>query len=171
VDQVLRISRAGPERLDELEPLWHAVQQHHAALAPTLAGFEARPLQQSWIVRRRRYARELTDPGAFVLIAEHGAVPVGYALVSLTDSPAGWSYGERIAELETLSVLPHARGHGIGTKLMDAVEEELSNLGVQAVRVRVIEANPDALRFYERRNLQLISRVLLGRIDIPRRPD
>ena len=117
-------------------------------------------------MRRRKYALELERAGAFVLIAECTEGPVGYAFVSLADSPSGWSYGERIAELETLSVLPHARGRGIGSKLMDEVERELANLGIQAFRVRVIEANPDALRFYERRALTPISRVLLGRIGI-----
>lgn len=168
MDRGLRISRVGAERLDELKPLWHAVQAHHAALAPTVAGFAARSPQESWALRRRNYARKLARQEAFVLIAAHCGAPVGYAFVSLADSPAGWSYGERIAELETLSVLPRARGRGIGTRLMDEVERDLSRLGIQAFHVRVIDANAEALRFYEHRALTPISRVLLGRIDTPR---
>lgn len=116
-------------------------------------------------MRRRKYETALADPDAFVLIAEAAERPVGYALVSLGEGPSGWDYGERVADIETLSVLPEARGEGIGSKLMDAVERELARLGVRAFRVLVIAANADALRFYERRGLTPISQVLLGRID------
>jgi len=50
---------------------------------------------------------------------------------------------------------------------MDAVEQHLSKLGVHTFRVVVIAANSDALRFYERRGLTLISHVLLGRLNHP----
>jgi len=131
--------------------LWHAVQEHHAVLAPTLGGLKARSVQESWRLRRRKYAAALQDPDAFVLIAEQSGRPIGYALVSLAPSPSGWDYGERVAEIETLSVAPEARGQGVGAELMDAVEQHLSKLGVHTFRVVVIAANSDALRFYERR--------------------
>ena len=44
----ISISRAGADRLDELEPLWRAVQEHHAAVAPTLGGLGARSAEASW---------------------------------------------------------------------------------------------------------------------------
>jgi len=84
--------------------------------------------------------------------------------VSLGEGPSGWDLGERVADVETLSVLPEARGRGVGTRLMDAVEAELSRLGIGAVRVLVIAANEEAVHFYERRGIVPISRVLLGRV-------
>ncbi len=97
------------------------------------------------------------------MIAERSGDVVGYALVSMGESPAGWEYGERLADVETLSVLPAMRGQGIGTLLMDALEDELVRLGIAEFRVLVIAANADALRFYEHRGLTPISQVLLGR--------
>lgn len=89
---------------------------------------------------------------------------MGYALVSLAEGPSGWDYGERVADVETLSVAPEARGQGVGSRLMDAVEEELRRRGVRAFRVLVIAANDDARRFYEGRGLIPVSQVLVGRI-------
>ena len=80
------------------------------------------------------------------------------------EGPSGWDYGERVADVETLAVAPAARGQGVGTKSMDAVERELAQLGVRAFRVLVIARNDDARRFYERRGLATVSHVLLGRV-------
>jgi ribosomal protein S18 acetylase RimI-like enzyme len=38
-----------------------------------------------------------------------------------------WPMGERHAELYTLTVAEAARGRGVGTRLMDAVDAELAN--------------------------------------------
>ena len=157
------IVRAGAERIDDLAPLWMALQEHHAAVAPTLAGLDARSPECSWRFRREKYAAALADPDAFLLVAERSGDPVGYALVTIGESPAGWTYGERLGNVETVSVRPDAQGRGIGTRLMNAVEDELSRLGIAEFRVLVIAANDDALRFYEHRGLTTISHVLLGR--------
>ena len=119
------------------------------------------------MLRRRRYASALEDPDAFVMVAERPAGLVGYALVSLTEGPSGWDYGERVADVETLAVAPEARGQGLGRQLMDAVERELLHLGIRAFRVLVIARNDEARRFYERRGLIPISEVLLGRVGAP----
>lgn len=42
VRTAITIVRAGAERVEDLEPLWRALQEHHAELAPTLAGARAR---------------------------------------------------------------------------------------------------------------------------------
>jgi ribosomal protein S18 acetylase RimI-like enzyme len=55
---------------------------------------------------------------------------VGYALVTIGEGPQGWAAGDRVADVQTLSVLSVARGEGVGTLLMDAVEEELSRVSM-----------------------------------------
>ena len=73
---------AGWERIDDLQTLWESLHRHHTATAPQLQtiGRERLP-SESWRVRREHYGRLLAEPGAFVLIAELGGLPVGYALV------------------------------------------------------------------------------------------
>ena len=57
--------------------------------------------------------------------------------------------------IETLSVDPGWRGRGVGTELMDAVDEELDRIGVRDLFVGAVATNEGALRFYERRGLLL----------------
>jgi ribosomal protein S18 acetylase RimI-like enzyme len=98
------------------------------------------------------------------MIAEGRGRPVGYALVTLGEGSCGWETGRRVADVETLSVLPDARGRGIGTRLMDAVEEQLAGLGVRELRLLVIAPNADALDFYEARGMTTVSHVLMGQV-------
>ena len=51
-------------------------------------------------------------------------------------------------------MLPASRGQGIGSALMDAVDEELGRLGVDDLWVSVVAGNERAARFYERRGLR-----------------
>lgn len=160
----VRVVRAGAERIGELEPLWRALHDHHTAIAPTLAGYQVRPAAESWQRRRARYEVWLSDPDAFVLLAERGSTPVGYALVTLGAGLDGWDAGERVGDVQTLAVRHDARGEGVGSLLLDAVDDRLAALGVVALRLLVVAPNMDAIRFYERRGLVTASQAMLGRI-------
>lgn len=97
------IVRAGAERLDQLEPLWKSLQEHHRSVDPGVPGIPPRSVDDSWPRRRVKYVEWLRHPDAFVLLAEEGATPVGYALVSIHE-PADDTHetGERWAELQSL---------------------------------------------------------------------
>jgi GNAT superfamily N-acetyltransferase len=158
------ITRAGSERIDDLEPLWAALQQHHAFVAPTLAGLPARSVQDSWRRRRAKYEAWLSEPDAFVLLAERFGQEVGYALVTVGEPYQGWGSAERVAQVETLAVLDAERGRGLGTQLMDAVERELAQAGIHELRLAVVPPNSDALRFYARRGLEPVAVTFFGRL-------
>ena len=159
------IRRGGAETIPALRPLWESLHDHHVAVAPHLAQLgPARPAEQSWAVRAALYEDWLDEPDAFVLLAETGGRPVGYALVHMRGEEESWRTGPRIAELETLAVLPGHRGAGIGSRLVDAVYEELRGLGVSQLGVSVIAANADAIRFYERLGLLPFCVSYLGNI-------
>jgi ribosomal protein S18 acetylase RimI-like enzyme len=148
------IVRAGAERIPDLRPLWESLSRHHAEVAPELAMLgEVRAEADSWAVRRALYEEWLQDPDAFVLIAESQGEPVGYAMVELRGPEETWATGDRVAELETLAVLPEHRGQGIGSALVERMHEELRRLGVSHFVVGVIASNSDAVRFYERLGL------------------
>lgn len=138
---------------------------HHAAVAPDLRNFgSVRAPADSWARRRALYAEWLAQPDAFVLIAEDRSTPVGYALVHLRGADDTWATAQRIAELETLTVLPHYRGHGIGTQLISAVHRELQAIEVDHLGVSVIASNADAVRFYERLGLTRYLISYLGNV-------
>ena len=161
----MEIVRAGAERIPDLQPLWASLSRHHAEVAPELSILgKRRSEQDSWAVRRALYEEWLADPDAFVLIAEIDAAPVGYAVVHMRGPEETWATGDRVAELETLAVLPGHRGVGIGAALVDRFHEELRRAGVQHFVVGVVASNADAIRFYERLGLTKFIVSYAGRV-------
>ena len=114
--------------------------------------------------RRAFYERPLAQPDSFFLLAERDGRPVGYAAVAVGGTEASLVVGERVASLESLSVLPEERGQGLGRRLMDAVFEELRRLDVEEISLAVMEGNDDAWRFYERLKLVPYLRLTIGRV-------
>ena len=161
----MEIVRADGARVDDLEPLFKALHEHHRAGAPELA--ELRPFRsadEAW-ERRRDHYRTLLEAGrGHLLLAEEGGRAVGYAMVSEIRGQATLRTGARMAELETLSVLPESRGAGVGTALMAAVHELARELGADEVMLYVVDGNEDALRFYERYGMRPYLHVLLGAV-------
>ena len=86
---------------------------------------------------RAHWGEALRDDETDVLVAERAGAPVGFATVS-----PGW--------LRNLFVVPAEWGHGAGGALHDEAVEVLRGHGAGA-RLWVLEENPRARRFYERR--------------------
>ncbi len=68
--------------------------------------------------------------------------------------------GERVAELESLAVVPEARCRGIGTRLLDAVDAELARRGIGDMVIGAVAQNVDAIRLYESRGFRATWTVL-----------
>jgi GNAT superfamily N-acetyltransferase len=140
--------------LDLLEPLWGALQAHHASVLPTLGDrTPPRSHAESWVRRRERYKGWLSDDETFILIAEGPDGPVGYAFVTVGAGYAGWRTG-RLAELQTLSVLPQYRGEDIGGQLLAGVWSRLEEREVDEMAITTVLANVESHRFYERYGFQ-----------------
>jgi len=154
-----QIALAGIARIDEIRGLWLELHYHHRAVVGSLPLVEDDEL--SWQRRRALYADRLTsDTGFLVLATETGAV-VGYAFVCVEEGPDDtFPVEDRYAEVYSLSVTRQLRGHGIGTRLLDFVDQELARRSIHDVTVAVMSANEDALRFYERRGLRPAEVVL-----------
>jgi len=153
------VSRAGAERVDELEPLWAAMHAHHSTLQGEVA--PVRDLPESWRRRREQYARWLAEDAAQLLIAERDGEALGYAVVTVAAGPPTWDVGEQVAELESLAVLESARGEGVGKMLVVAAREAASARGARRMAVGVAHANAGALRFYEREGFAPFYSLLL----------
>jgi ribosomal protein S18 acetylase RimI-like enzyme len=161
----MQIVRAGRERIADLQPLWESLSRHHAELAPELADVfgEVREPQGSWEMRRALYEKWLAGPDAFALIAEEDSSPVGYAVVQVGGPSETWST-DRVAELQTLAVLPAHRRQGIGTALVERMHEELGRMDVSHFVVAVLASNAEAVRFYERLGLTRFLITYAGRV-------
>jgi ribosomal protein S18 acetylase RimI-like enzyme len=160
------IERLPPERLDELKPIWRALYEHHLALTPHLRE-RSRGIEEAWRARREAEREWLAaEPLTFVLAAEGKDGYLGYAFVRVRTATfaTSWSASDPLAELSILAVLPQARGRGIGSALLDAVEERLRELRVQDMVISVVTTNVDAMRLYERRGAVRFVTELVQRV-------
>jgi ribosomal protein S18 acetylase RimI-like enzyme len=148
----VELVRAGPESIDDFEPLWLELRAHHASLEPDLA-VQSRPV--SWALRRRLYLAWLAQPESFAITARRDGSLVGYAVVVVHDGPDDtWVTGDRIAEVESLCIARDERRTGLGTAILDFVDAELAAIGVEDLQIGVVAANAEAIRFYRRRGLR-----------------
>jgi ribosomal protein S18 acetylase RimI-like enzyme len=154
---VVEITRAGTEALHRLAPLWLLLHEHHRAVGGEALGPYVDDAA-SWRARRELY-EGLLRKGGFALLAERDGELIGYAMVAVapvaeTLMPDTWRTGELVAEIETLSVRPSARGEGVGSALLDRIDAELESAGVRDVLIGALVTNSDAIRLYERRGFR-----------------
>lgn len=153
------IELAGADRVDDVRGLWLALHHHHRDVVdsvPLVADDEA-----SWRLRRELYVERLTADRGFLVLAVSGGDVIGYAFVCVEDGPDDtFPVGERYAELYSLSVDAPLRGNGIGTQLLDFVDEELARREIADLKIAVMAGNEAARRLYERRGLRAAETVL-----------
>jgi ribosomal protein S18 acetylase RimI-like enzyme len=140
--------------LDSLAPLWIAVHHRHVETMPELGPYVSD--DETWHQRRKLYVELLAKPDTLLLLASVADELIGYGLahvmaVSETWIPDTWQTGERIGEIESLSVLPAYRGSGLGSQLVDRLETHLRDRGVDDFVLGALPGNRDAIRLYERR--------------------
>lgn len=149
----ISIHCAGPEIVPLLEPLWLSLHRHHAEIAPQLGAVRAPA--DSWEMRRADYAAWLAAGDSFVVVAEVQEQLIGYAFVRVRDNRSDtWMVDSRVAEIETLCVMPDYRGQCLGERLLDFVYAELENHNVQEVSLQVIASNAGAVRFYSEQGFE-----------------
>lgn len=98
----------------------------------------------------RAYMRQiLRQPNAATWIAEHNSKMLGFAIAEWAGKPE-----ELYAYIQTLEVLPEARGQGIGRQLLSLLEASAREAKAQAIWLHVDAENAPAIRVYESRNYQ-----------------
>jgi ribosomal protein S18 acetylase RimI-like enzyme len=142
---------AGAERVADLRSLYLALLEHDRVHSPVPMN---EPGERAWLARRATYLQAFSEDRAVLLVAERDRALVGYALVLVhAANDDTFALAPAFAELYSLSVAPAARGVGIGSRLMDAVDEVIAARSLRALTVAVTVGNEHALRFYRRRGL------------------
>jgi GNAT superfamily N-acetyltransferase len=155
----ITIQRLEAGEIELVAPLWKELLDHIAGLPGAVV--PVRPFEQSWPLERRVMLDAL-EKDAFVLVARRDDDALGYAFVVVEEADPVWYTGDHYAEIMHLSVTDAERGNGLGTLLLDAVDAELERRGVEDVEIGVDAANPDALRFYERRGYKVDFHIVYG---------
>lgn len=83
---------------------------------------------------RREFETLLADPGGVAI-----ATPLGFALARITADEA---------ELYLIGVLPQARRQGAASRLLEALEAELTQRGARRLFLEVAASNAPARAFY-----------------------
>jgi ribosomal protein S18 acetylase RimI-like enzyme len=158
------LSPIAADDVPRLRDLWIELHHRHRAVSPL-------PLveddEASWRARSGLYRRWLAEGAAFGILAERAGEAVGYACCCLCDGPDDtFPVGERYGDLYSLCVAEQERGQGIGTRLLDAVDDELAARGVHDLRISVLAGNERAQRLYERRGFG-VGELVLFRFGAP----
>jgi GNAT superfamily N-acetyltransferase len=102
-----------------------------------------------WEEIERRYAFAAPnpfDPSAFVgpvggfWLATSAGHPIGSIALAPLDAEA--------AELDAMYVAPPARGRGVASALLAALEAHAARVGISVLRLRAGDPQPEALAFY-----------------------
>ncbi len=102
----------------------------------------------------RGYMRQLThQSNAATWIAQEGTRMCGFSIVEWT-----WEETGQVAYIQTLEVLPEARGQGVGGELMRRMEGLARAAGAEAIWLHVDAENAAAIHVYERHGYQLRGR-------------
>jgi ribosomal protein S18 acetylase RimI-like enzyme len=147
------VEPGGAADLDLLEPLWVAVHHQHRRAMPELGPYVSDAT--TWRERRALYAQLFAEHDPVLLLGRQDHELVGYAL-GYTMAASGtwladtWATGERIAEVESLSVLPAYRGRGLGSRLLEELHERLREQGATDLILGALAGNADAIRLYQR---------------------
>jgi ribosomal protein S18 acetylase RimI-like enzyme len=132
--------------LDRVVALWTALTQHHVAFDPL---FELRPGADAEI--RALLAAQLRNPDAatFVCVCEESGAGdlAGYCSVGIDRAPPIQLERER-AEITDLGVREGLRRQGIGSALVAAAYQWVTERGVKRVEVCVATRNTEGQAFW-----------------------
>ncbi|HST28116.1 MAG TPA: GNAT family N-acetyltransferase [Rudaea sp.] len=123
-------------------PVAYRIRRAAAANLPALVALERRAFTTDHL-SPRQYRYHLGNPGALVLAAVDSGVLLGKAVVFFRK-------GSDIARLYSIAVDDAARGRGIASALLRAVERGAHARGCTRLRLEVRQDNPGAIRLYEK---------------------
>jgi ribosomal protein S18 acetylase RimI-like enzyme len=153
------IREAGTSDLDALVELNLHVQRIHVQEEPEQFVEPSRGAVAAWMSER------LVEEGCRALVAESEGRCAGYVLFELIDRPLGtFTAAMRTLYIHQIGVDPGVRRRGIGRALVQAVEREAAELGVQQVALDTWSFNTAAQAFftgcgYEIHNVRLRRRL------------
>ncbi|QBK30173.1 GNAT family N-acetyltransferase [Roseitalea porphyridii] len=135
------------DELGRVEELWRALHRHHRSINPDLGPFVSDDL--SWEQRRKAYDRAIATGGR-VLVAERGGEVLGYVAMRPRRMawPATFDAEAQWVDILTLVVRADMRKAGLCNRLMAAVDDFSSEIGVNAQHVGHVAGDDRAAVFY-----------------------
>jgi ribosomal protein S18 acetylase RimI-like enzyme len=141
----MRLRKAIPTDSLLLSSLCRDVQRLHAKNYPELF-----KMPQSDDFAVTFFEEMLADPAVAIYIAEADAQALGYIFCKLFERPENsFTYTNRFLQIEHISVHPDAQRHGVGTALVNRIEELAREMGVSKIQLGSWGFNTKAHTFFE----------------------
>ena len=140
--------------IDTLRPLWLELHHHHQRVGPELGPFASDDV--SWGHKRPKLERA-AEEGLLLRIGPPEAPQAMASVLIDRDNPLWadtWVTGRDVADVDVLSVTAEARGQGLGSALLDAIDERLAGAGVHDQVIEILAPNTAAGRLYGRRGFR-----------------
>lgn len=157
------IRHATPDDLDGIVEVYLGSARHHAALDP--AAYRVPDVEAV----RSRFAHELAHLSGselqLVAVLEGRVVGHADASPSLGGRPS-MRIPSRTAQVG-IAVIEEWRGHGLGTALLEVIEDWARETGLDALELDVATGNDGARRLYERMGYRPASEHLVKRLGPP----
>jgi GNAT superfamily N-acetyltransferase len=142
----MMIRSAAQEDLNVIGGLWQSLVAHHMALDAAMP----RPASDGAARYADRLAGMLDDPYAQVLVAEADGQVVGYVTAMIAEMRAEMFAEERAGLIADIYVHEAFRGRGIGTALVNAINDWFRLRGAAYVEWFVAAHNEAARGFWQR---------------------
>jgi len=154
------IQRDNPGPANTNQDSWRANVRYRKAVEADLRMIE---WEGAYTKYRRVYQNvyERTALGLAVMwVAElPGFGLIGQAFVQLKMHDRSCANGRTRAYLHSFRVRPAMRSHGLGTRLMEIIEQDLIQRGYRELTLNVAEDNENALRLYRRLGYTVMKKI------------
>lgn len=84
---------------------------------------------------------------------------IGQAFIQFKMTDSSCANGSTRAYLHSFRVRPALRNQGIGTALMNFIEDDLTQRGFRELTLNVAKDNPDAIRLYQRLGYRVLKHI------------
>ena len=142
------IRKATPADVGALADVYQASAEHHVRLDPSLYSMP------DYLALKERYTRRFPLPAdEEMLVAEVDGEVVG--LMDMLLRPASGQprmMRDAVSVALDVAVLPEHRGHGVGSRLVEAAERWAIEQNAEVMTLSTHVANFDAIRFYQERH-------------------
>lgn len=116
----------------------------HHRVWPNLFAPSARPS-----IDTSHWSESIVASGRAAFVAESAGTALGFITASVTDETHSLRQPIRYGRVNSICVVPSARGQGVGTILMTAAERWVSSQGAVDIQLVVWEFNESAIRLYK----------------------
>jgi len=92
-----------------------------------------------------------------MIVADINNYPVGQIFVQFSPGNLAYADGANRSYLYALRVMPHLRGHGLGTRLIEAAEQTAIERSYLYMTIAVAKENNGALKLYQRLGYEIFT--------------